>query len=146
MPIRVFTKEVRYIHELSLTLEHSMSISSPAVPGLTHKDAFLAELARFCGRNNDHILVVGDFNIIRFSSEKNKNTGVHAHSDKFNYIISSYEFIDIHMNTGGVVCVKLNDQEGPYFVSHKGVRQVNPLTPILFSFVADYLARMVRQA
>jgi len=35
MPIRVVTKEVRYIHELSLTLEHSMSISSPAVPGLT---------------------------------------------------------------------------------------------------------------
>ena len=35
MPIRVVTKEIRYIHELSLTLEHSMSISSPAVPGLT---------------------------------------------------------------------------------------------------------------
>src|SRR6185312_8205770 len=35
MPIRVVTKEVRYIHELSLTLEHSMSISSLAVPGLT---------------------------------------------------------------------------------------------------------------
>ena len=29
-PIRVFTKEVRYIHKLSLTLEHSMPISSPA--------------------------------------------------------------------------------------------------------------------
>ena len=35
MPIWVVTKEVRYIHELSLTLEHSMSISSPAAPGLT---------------------------------------------------------------------------------------------------------------
>ena len=35
MPIRVVTREVRYIHELSLTLEHSMTISSPAVPGLT---------------------------------------------------------------------------------------------------------------
>ena len=35
MPIQVVTKEVRYIHELSLTLEHSISISSPAVPGLT---------------------------------------------------------------------------------------------------------------
>ena len=34
-PIRVVTKEVRYIHELSLTLEHCMSISSPAIPGLT---------------------------------------------------------------------------------------------------------------
>ena len=35
MPIRVVTKDVRYIHVLSLTLEHSMSISSTAVPGLT---------------------------------------------------------------------------------------------------------------
>ena len=34
-PIRVVTKEVRYIHELSLTLEYSMPISSPAAPGLT---------------------------------------------------------------------------------------------------------------
>ena len=33
--ILVVTKETRYIHELSLTLEHSMPISSPAVPGLT---------------------------------------------------------------------------------------------------------------
>ena len=28
MPIRIVTKEVRYIHELSLTLEHSISVSS----------------------------------------------------------------------------------------------------------------------
>ena len=34
-PIRVVKREVRYIHELSLTLEHSIPISSPAVPGLT---------------------------------------------------------------------------------------------------------------
>ena len=34
-PIRVVTEEVRYIYELSLTLEHSMPISSPAAPGLT---------------------------------------------------------------------------------------------------------------
>ena len=34
-PIRVVTKEIRYIHELSLILEHSMPISSPAAPDLT---------------------------------------------------------------------------------------------------------------
>ena len=34
--IRVVTKEVRYIFELFLTLEHSMSISSPVTPGLTY--------------------------------------------------------------------------------------------------------------
>ena len=35
MPIRAVTREVRYIHELSLTLEYSVPISSPAAPGLT---------------------------------------------------------------------------------------------------------------
>ena len=34
-PIRIVIREVRYIHELSLTLEHSMPISSPATPSLT---------------------------------------------------------------------------------------------------------------
>ena len=33
--IRVITKEVMYVHKLSLTLEHSIPISSPAAPGLT---------------------------------------------------------------------------------------------------------------
>ena len=35
MPNRVVTKEIRYIYELSLTLEHSMPGSSPTAPGLT---------------------------------------------------------------------------------------------------------------
>ena len=34
-PIRVVTREVRFVYELSLTLEHSIPISSPAAPGLT---------------------------------------------------------------------------------------------------------------
>ena len=42
--------------------------------------------------------------------------------------------------------MKINNQMGPYFVSHKGVRQGDPLSPILFNFVADYLTRMIRQA
>ena len=34
-PIRVVTREERYIHELSLILEHSMPICSSTTPGLT---------------------------------------------------------------------------------------------------------------
>src|SRR6185503_4608889 len=34
-PIRVVTREIKYIHELFLTLEYFMSVSSPATPGLT---------------------------------------------------------------------------------------------------------------
>lgn len=47
---------------------------------------------------------------------------------------------------GGTVSVKMNNQVGPYFVSHKGVRQGDPLSPILFNFVADCLTRMIHKA
>ena len=46
----------------------------------------------------------------------------------------------------GTMCVKINNTCGPYFTGHKGVRQGDPLSPILFNFVADCLARMVRKA
>lgn len=48
--------------------------------------------------------------------------------------------------TNGIISVKLNDKLGPYFVSHKGVRQGDPSSPILFNFVVDCMARMVRKA
>ena len=46
-PIQVVIKEVRYIHELSLTLEYSMPISSPAAPGLTLGSGDPEEFSRF---------------------------------------------------------------------------------------------------
>lgn len=46
----------------------------------------------------------------------------------------------------GTVSVKLNNQIGPYFQSHKGVRQGDPLSPLLFNIVADCLTRMVHAA
>ena len=42
--------------------------------------------------------------------------------------------------------VKLNDLIGPYIKSYKGVRQGDPLSPILFNFVADGLTRMIIKA
>lgn len=50
------------------------------------------------------------------------------------------------MVTGGTVSVNINDQVGPYFTSHKGVRQSDPLSPILFNLVAGCVSRMVTQA
>lgn len=48
--------------------------------------------------------------------------------------------------SGGTVSVKLNDQSGPYFASYKGVRQGDPLSPILLNFAADCLTKMVKKA
>jgi hypothetical protein len=45
-PMRVTIKEVRYIHELSLTLEHSMSISSPLPQVWQAPELFVAEFCR----------------------------------------------------------------------------------------------------
>jgi hypothetical protein len=47
---------------------------------------------------------------------------------------------------GGTMSVKLNNQVGPYIKSHKGVRQGDPFSPILFNFVVDCLTRMILQA
>jgi hypothetical protein len=44
--------------------------------------------------------------------------------------------------SGGIVSVKLNDLIGPYIKSYKGVRHGDPLSPILFNFVADSLTIM----
>ena len=47
----------------------------------------------------DHntIYVGGDFNIIRYASEKNNDSGVHMHTGLFNSIISTLDLLDIHM-------------------------------------------------
>jgi hypothetical protein len=46
----------------------------------------------------------------------------------------------------GTVAVKVNGETSPYFQSHQGVRQGDPLSPLLFNFVADCLTRMVVKA
>ena len=46
----------------------------------------------------------------------------------------------------GTVSVKLNNSIGPYIKSFKGVRQGDPLSPILFNLIADCLTRMIIKA
>ena len=64
-----------------------------------NKREFLTELANFCGKNKDPIILGGDFNIIRYSSEKNKG-GLHKSPGLFNSIIDTFELIDVHMSGG----------------------------------------------
>jgi hypothetical protein len=46
----------------------------------------------------------------------------------------------------GSVCVQVNDDLGHFFQTKKGLRQGNPLAPILFNLVADMLAALIERS
>ena len=48
--------------------------------------------------------------------------------------------------TKGSVAIKVNDDVGHYFQMRKGVRQGDPLSPILFNIVVDMLAILIERA
>ena len=47
---------------------------------------------------------------------------------------------------GGSVGVRVNDDIGHYFQTRKGLRQGDPLSPILFNIVVDMLAILIERA
>ena len=58
------------------------------------------------------------------------------------------KWIDWVMETvrGGKVCVKVNENLGKYFITHKGLRQGDSLSPLNFDLAADALAIMLDKA
>ena len=46
----------------------------------------------------------------------------------------------------GSVGIKVNDDIGHYFQTHKGLRQGDPMSPILFNIVVDMLAILIGRA
>ena len=46
----------------------------------------------------------------------------------------------------GSVAIKVNDDLGRYFQTRKGLRQGDPLSPLLFNIIADMLATMIARA
>lgn len=48
--------------------------------------------------------------------------------------------------SGGSVTIKVNDDVGKYFLTTKGLRQGNPLSPMIFNIVVDMLAVMIERA
>jgi hypothetical protein len=48
--------------------------------------------------------------------------------------------------TSGTLSVQVNGSVGSYFKSGKGVKQGDPLSPLLFNLAADSLAKMVHKA
>jgi hypothetical protein len=47
--------------------------------------------------------------------------------------------------SGGSVAIKVNDDIGTYFQTLKGLRQGDPLSPMLFNIVVDMLAIMIER-
>jgi hypothetical protein len=47
---------------------------------------------------------------------------------------------------GDSVGIRVNDDIGHYFQTRKGLRQGDPLSPILFNIVADMLAILIARA
>lgn len=64
------------------------------------KDQFLTELSRLCTSNPHPLLIGGDFNILRFSSEKNKAFRGNKFSDLFNMLINTFGLRDLGLNGG----------------------------------------------
>ena len=46
----------------------------------------------------------------------------------------------------GSVGIKVNDDIGHYFQTHKGLRQGDPMSPILFNIVVDMLTILIGRA
>jgi hypothetical protein len=48
--------------------------------------------------------------------------------------------------SGGSVAIRVNDDTGRYFQTRKGLRQGDPLSPMLFNIVVDMLAILIERA
>jgi exonuclease III len=78
------------------SLKKSWSLVSVYGPAQDEfKDSFLAELSSFCFKAKYPMLIGGDFNILRFSSDKNKKFNDNNFSSVFNLIINSYELREL---------------------------------------------------
>lgn len=62
--------------------------------------AFLTELGDICGDQDIHLLVGGDFNILRFAADKNKRLKRSRKIDMFNSIINTHELREISLSGG----------------------------------------------
>jgi hypothetical protein len=64
------------------------------------KEKFLTELSNICAKCDLPMIVGGDFNILRFSNEKNKPFCANRYSEMFNWIINSYGLREIALVGG----------------------------------------------
>jgi mannosylglycoprotein endo-beta-mannosidase len=51
-----------------------------------------------------------------------------------------------NMVLGGSVGIEVNDDIGPYFQTKRGLKQGDPMSPILFNIITDMLALLINRA
>jgi hypothetical protein len=78
---------------------------------LCDKEDFLIELGMVCSDLRLPLLIGGDFNILRFSSEKNKIMRSNRWTYMFNSIINTYALREIHLSGDQYTCT--NNQADP---------------------------------
>jgi exonuclease III len=79
------------------------TLSLVTVYGPAHeenRESFLTELSQICSSKKHPMLLGGDFNILRFSSDKNKSFIGNKATDLFNWVINTHELRDILLNGG----------------------------------------------
>jgi hypothetical protein len=84
------------------------------VYGASHevgKEEFLVELAQVCSNQTFPISVGGNFNLLRFSLEKNKDLKNNRNNDILNQVINLYELRELVM-IGGLLTWS-NNQKNP---------------------------------
>ena len=64
------------------------------------KEAFITELSQFCFSQDRPLLIGGDFNIMRFSGDKNKSFLGNKFTNLFNWVINTHGMRDVELNGG----------------------------------------------
>jgi hypothetical protein len=59
---------------------------------------------------------------------------------------SGYIHRNMQLVEGGQTAIAINGEVGPFFRNKSGVRQGNPISPLLFDFIVDALARILEKA